>query len=252
MIDVHSHVLWGLDDGAETRDESVAMLRMAAEYGTTDIVASPHSDLRFNYDPCTVAARIADLSREPGLPRIHRGCDFHMSIENVERALADHRPYTINGLNHLLIEFADILIPPSTEEILSQFTGRGIVPIVTHPERNPILQRSISRLKSWIDMGCLMQVTAQCLSDRFGRKARKTAWHLLRSGLVHVIASDGHDTDHRPPRLDMAYRSLEGEFGEGRARLLTIENPGAIIAGGEVRMAAPPEPRRRRWWYPFR
>lgn len=238
MIDVHSHFLWGLDDGAETRDDSVAMLRLAAECGTTDIVATPHSDLNFTYDRNLVEQRIADLAGEISQPRIHRGCDFHLSFDNVQRALADPAYFTIGGRNHLLVEFADTLIPPTTEEIFRQFAARGIVPVITHPERNPILQNSIDRLMAWVESGCLLQVTAQSLTERFGKAAQRTAWELLRRGMVHVIASDAHDTEHRPPRLDLAHEILVREMGEDAARLLLVENPGAIVSGEKVWMAA--------------
>lgn len=232
MIDIHSHVLWGVDDGAATRDVSIAMLKLAAETGTTDIVATPHSDLQFEFQPSVVMQRIQELSATTGgVPRIHRGCDFHMSFENVQACLRDPSPFTINGKIYLLVEFADTFIPPSTEEIFRQFAAQGITPIITHPERNPILQTDVARLTRWIASGCLLQVTAQALTDRFGKAAQKSAWTLLRNGMVHVIASDGHDPEHRPPRLDHARELLTREMGADAADLLLQHNPLAIIEG---------------------
>jgi protein-tyrosine phosphatase len=99
-------------------------------------------------------------------------------------------------------------------------------------------------------MGCLLQVTAQCLTDRFGKMAQQSAWELLRRGLVHVVASDGHDTDHRPPRLDLAREILTREMGADAADLLLVTNPSAIIAGEPVWGTASKsaEPRKKSWF----
>jgi protein-tyrosine phosphatase len=112
------------------------------------------------------------------------------------------------------------------------------------------LQGSFERLQSWKQMGCLLQVTAQCLTDRFGRAARESAWELLRRGLVHVVASDGHDTEDRPPRLDLAGDILTREMGAEATELLLVTNPLAILAGkpawGSASTAV--EFRRKNWF----
>ena len=251
MIDIHSHILWDLDDGAKDRDESLAMLKMAAETGTTDIVATPHSDLQYKFNPELVAERIRDLTQATaGSPRIHRGCDFHLSLDNVQAALENPSRFTINGLSYLMVEFADAFIPPSTEEIFRRLIQLGVAPVITHPERNPILQDSFKRLESWIQMGCLIQVTAQSLTDRFGKAAEKTAWALLKKGMVHVIASDAHDTEHRPPRLDIAREILTREINAHVADTLLEENPASIIAGERVWVEAPvPEGSGKKWFH---
>ena len=232
MIDIHSHIIWGVDDGARNREDSIAMLRLAAETGTTDIVATPHCDRQYKFDPAVRDERIRELmDATGGVPRIHPGCDFRLSFDNIQIALQEPARFTINGLRYLLVEFEDVLIPPTTEEIFRRFMEREICPVITHPERNPILQRSFERLQSWKQMGCLLQVTAQCLTDRFGKAAQASAWELLRRGLVHVVASDGHDTDHRPPRLDLAREILTREMGADAADLLLVTNPSAILAG---------------------
>ena len=251
MIDIHSHIIWGVDDGARNREDSVAMLRLAAETGTTDIVATPHCDRQYKFDPAVRDERIRELmDATGGVPRIHPGCDFRLSFDNIQIALQEPARFTINGLRYLLVEFEDVLIPPTTEEIFRRFMKREICPVITHPERNPILQRSFERLQSWKQMGCLLQVTAQCLTDRFGKAAQASAWELLRRGLVDVVASDGHDTDHRPPRLDLAREILTREMGADAADLLLVTNPSAIIAGEPVWGTASKsaEPRKKSWF----
>jgi len=235
MIDIHSHIVWGLDDGAQTREDSIAMLRLAAETGTTDIVATPHCDPQYKFDPALRDERIRDLMEATeGAPRIHAGCDFRLNFDNIQLAFEEAARFTINGLRYLMVEFDDVFIPPTIEEIFRRFLAREICPVVTHPERNPILQTSFERLQKWTQMGCLLQVTAQSLTDRFGKAAQHSAWELLRRGLVHVIASDGHDTEHRPPRLDLAREILTREMGVEAAELLLVTNPSAVIAGEPV------------------
>ncbi|MGP8245243.1 MAG: tyrosine-protein phosphatase [Bryobacteraceae bacterium] len=235
MVDIHSHVIWGVDDGARSREESLAMLRLAAETGTTDIVATPHCDSQYKYDPAVRDERIRDLmGATGGTPRIHPGCDFRLSFDNIQLALEEPARFTINGLRYLMVEFADTLIPSSTEEIFHRFIARGICPVITHPERNPILRSAFERLQNWTEIGCLLQVTGQCLTERFGKAAHESAWALLRKGLVHAIASDGHDTEDRPPRLDAAREILTREMGAEAAELLLVTNPAAVIAGEPV------------------
>src|SRR5438309_559236 len=117
MIDIHSHVLPGLDDGSRTLEESILMLQMAAADGTTDIVASPHSNLMFRFDSDLVEAKVAELQSYCSDVRIHRGCDFHLIPERIAEALADPGKYSINHNGYLLVEFPDFVIPESTTEI---------------------------------------------------------------------------------------------------------------------------------------
>ena len=248
MIDIHSHILWGLDDGARECDDNIAMLRIAAEFGTTDIVATPHSDLRYAFQPDLMSERIAQLTAvSSGLPRIHKGCDFHLSYQNIQDALAFPSKYTINGLGYLLVELAEAFIPRSLDEILEQFVQRGILPVITHPERNLPLRKDLARLEKWVNFGCAVQITAQSLGDRFGKEAKRSAWSMLKKGLVHVVASDAHDVKYRPPRLDIARGLLTEEMDAGATRLLLVENPVAILNGAPIRPIAAAKK-----WYSFK
>jgi protein-tyrosine phosphatase len=254
MIDIHSHILWGLDDGSESLEESVAMLKAAAEAGTTDIVATPHSNANYRFDPDLIQSRIAELTDATGgVPRIHTGCDFHLSFENIEDAFKRPERYTINHKNYLLVEFPDLHIATALDGILLRFLEIGIVPIVTHPERNLILQQSIPRLEAWMQSGCLMQVTSLSLLGRFGRAAEKCAWELMERGLVHFLASDSHDPQDRHPRLDETYQAVARRYTEADAERLLVANPKAVLAGEPL-----PEPegpkgplRKKKGWLNF-
>jgi len=232
MIDIHSHILPGLDDGSGSPEESLAMLQMAAAAGTTDIVATPHANHEYGFDPDLVEHKIADLQAAIGdTPRIHYGCDFQLTPENIEDAIGTPGKYSINHRGYLLVEFSDFLIPKTTAEIFARLIQAGLCPIVTHPERNQLLQARLPELAEWVAEGALVQVTAQSMLGLFGRSAKAAAHELMRNGLVHFLASDAHDLDHRTTALDGAWRYVEATFGAEAAVRVLEENPRAVLAG---------------------
>ena len=242
LVDVRSHILWGLEYGLIDLDQSLAMLKVAAAHGTTDIVVTPRASLEYQFDP-TIFAQILERlrSRSDGLIGIYIGCDFHFGYSRVSDVLDNPHKYAINGLNYLPVDFTNTLIPAETEKILGTFRDEGLIPIIGHPERNAILQDSRERLKAWISMGCVLQVSARSLSGHFGKIEQRCAWDLLREDMVFVIASDGRDLRQNPPRLDEAWRLIKNKLGEDIARRLLIENPSQIIQGrSQGRKAAVP------------
>ena len=252
MVDIHSHILSGLDDGARTLDDSIEMLRMAADSGTTDIVATPHANSEFTFDPDLIGQKIAELQEAAGpLPRIHRGCDFHLTLENIQDALANPDKYAINHLCYLLVEFSDLLIPRTTQEIFDRLLGAGLTPIVTHPERNALLHTRLDQLQSWVENGALVQVTAGSLLGNFGRAAKSVATDLMNRNLVHFIASDAHDIRHRTTVLRDAYQYVEKIWNPSLAKVLFITAPAAVIAGEEIVLLDPEPARRKKKWYRF-
>ncbi|MCL5744153.1 MAG: exopolysaccharide biosynthesis protein [Acidobacteria bacterium] len=249
MIDLHSHILPGFDDGSKSLDESIAMLKIAAAAGTTDIVASPHANPDFPYQAEAVDRAVADLQRASGpAPRIHRGCDFHLSYDNIQDALANPDRYTINHKNYLLVEFSDLLIAKSIDEVFRRMRQSGIIPVITHPERNALLQRRRGQLQAWVETGCALQVTAQSFFGRFGTEARDSARELMKRNLVHFIASDAHDCEDRPPKLDEAHAYVAKKYGEARAERLFVLNPEAALYGERIELTSIPEPPRRKWY----
>ena len=248
MVDIHSHILWGLDDGAETLEESLAMLKLAAESGTTDIVATPHANSRYRYQPEVIQQRIEEASAgTSGKPRIHRGCDFHLSFDNVQDAMENPAKYAINNGPYILVEFPDGPLA-GMQRVLATLLDCGLIPIMTHPERQMQLRRIPDEFLEWIRMGCLVQVTAQSLLGRFGKQSEESAWQMVRRGLAHFVASDAHDTEDRPPRLDLAFEALSGRVGDSHAQLLLIENPQAALSGERVSVNSPEQKPWYRWW----
>ncbi len=227
------------------------MLRLAAADGTTDIVATPHANHEYSFQPDVVKAKLDELRAAAGdLIRIHSGCDFHLSFDNIQDALRNPTKYAINHKCYVLVEFSDLLIPKTTDDVFYQMQSAGMIPIITHPERNMLLQKMPDKLAEWADSGCLLQVTALSFLGRFGKQAKAFSDMLLQRGMVHIVASDAHDTVHRPPALKEAYDYVAKACGEARAEALFVTNPGAALTGGPAeRYFESPPPAKK--WYQF-
>jgi protein-tyrosine phosphatase len=247
FTDIHSHILYGMDDGARTLEESLGMLKLAAESGTTDIVATPHVNGQFEFDPELMEDRIAELSARSPV-RIHRGCDFHLEAENIEDALTDPAKYTINNRGYLLAEFPDLSIFTSTDEILSDLIGAGMTPIITHPERNSHLQQRLNDIARWVELGCVVQVTAGSVTGRFGKRAKTCVEQLMERRLIHFVASDAHDLQHRPPSLREAYAAMSRRWGAERVDPLFVGNPRAVLTGDQIDVDFVPYVTKRKWY----
>jgi protein-tyrosine phosphatase len=248
MVDIHSHILPGLDDGAGTMDETVELLKIAAESGTRTIAATPHADPQYAFDPEVVKSLLEEVRAVAPLGlRVVSGCDFHLSFDNVEAALVHPENYALNGKSYLLMELSDMVIFPNTGELWTRLEGVGLKIVLTHPERNPLLRQRIGLIREWVEQGRSMQVTAQSLTGQFGSKAAEFSRQLLNEGLVHFVASDAHDVRGRPPRMDKAYEWISENYGTRLAEMLCVEFPGQAIEGEPLDLTGfPPEPKSRR------
>jgi protein-tyrosine phosphatase len=232
MIDIHSHILPGLDDGSKSWDMTVEMCRLAMEDGITHIVATPHADDAYAYNRDRIQKLVAELeTKVPGQLAFSVGCDFHLSFENIEDAIAHPRRYTIGFGQYLLVELSDYGIPPQVGDVLVRLRDAGMIPILTHPERNSILQRRPERILDWVDAGCLVQVTGSAVTGSWGETPQRIAMWLIEQDAVHVLASDAHDDRHRRPILSEARQHVSQLFGAQVARSLVQDNPQAIING---------------------
>jgi protein-tyrosine phosphatase len=248
MIDLHSHILPGLDDGSRTVEDARALARRAAEDGVTAIAATPH--VRSDYP-----TRAEEMER--GVSRLRE--DFLAEGIDVEvlpggeidlgmlASLDDDglRRFTLaQSGRYLLLEFPYTGWPAGLEETVYGLGLRGLLPILAHPERNREVQSKPARLAEAVRMGALVQLTAASLDGRIGSSAHAAANKLLELGLAHVLASDAHTPDIREAGLAAAAAALEDD---DLARFLTVEAPSAIVAGEPV--PEPPRKARRRRWY---
>ena len=248
MVDIHSHILYGMDDGAESLEQSLEMLKIAVAGGTTDIVATPHANTEFPFQPDLIAERLAELTAAEPFIRIHTGSDFHLQYENIQDALEHPNKYTINHKKYLLVEFSDLVIFTTTRDIFCRMRVAGMVPVITHPERNMLLQKRFESISQWVMEGVCLQVTAQSLLGRFGRQARDFADKLIKAGLVHFIASDAHGTRDRTPDLSEAYKYVTNKYGRQRAEQLFVTNPRAALTGERLEEVEPQAPEPRKWY----
>lgn len=232
MVDVHCHLLYGLDDGAKSLEESIQMAEMAVADGITHVIGTPHSNGEYSFNPALIRERRDELQARIGdRLQLATGCDFHLSLDNVQNARQRPTKFALNQKNYLLVEFADFAIPPSTDDTLHSLHLLGLRLIITHPERNGLIRHQPEKLWKWMRQGCYVQITAQSLTGRFGRDAQRVAEEWLMADRVHFFASDAHDTKNRPLILSEAYKIVAKRRGEEVAQALFTENPLAAFEG---------------------
>ena len=276
MIDLHAHILPQLDDGAETLAESVEMCRRSYQDGIRTVVATPHilEGVYPNHRP-TILAKVQELNEaitKCGLRiaecviknldsrmachlnselRTHHselpfvvlpGADVHFSSDML-RLCENGGIVTVNDKGrYLMVEFDYQGIPYHAEDVLFEMITNGIIPIITHPERNFEIGQKPQRYGEMIRMGCLGQVTAMSLTGGFGSGAKQTAGKLLKNRLVHIIASDAHSNTRRPPILSPAVREAEKIVGREEAQKMVRDYPQAVIEGRRPDIPAPLSP----------
>jgi protein-tyrosine phosphatase len=248
VIDLHSHILAGLDDGARTLEESFEMARLAVAEGVSVIAATPHVRDDFPTTAGVMEEAVAELNSElaanevelevlPG-GEVDVGWLTTMSED-------DRRRFSIaqNG-RYILVEIPLIGWPLSLEGQIFSLRSAGVTPILAHPERNSEVQANPSLVDRLVRGGARVQVTAASLDGRLGRRASQACRRLLDLGLVHVLASDAHAPDVRWGGLAKAAAALRDE---GLARYLTCDVPAAIVAGDPVPVRSAGDRRRRRF-----
>jgi protein-tyrosine phosphatase len=239
MVDIHCHILPGIDDGSDTWETTAQMCRIAVGDGITHVVATPHCDGHYEYDRAHFTDMLATLSEvASGKLTFSIGCDFHMSPRNLEDVMTDPRQFAIGDTQYLLVEFDHHGIPTNAEEQLMAILSRGMVPIVTHPERNAFLMKNPDTVLRYIATGCLVQVTANAFTGFWGPKSQKVAEKLLHKNAIHIVASDAHDLELRPPVLSEARTRIATLAGADVAEALFDHNPAAVVAGQSVALPA--------------
>ena len=238
MIDIHNHLLPGLDDGSPDMETSLAMARIAVADGITHVVCTPHANHRYPYDPFRVEDLITTLRArlaKAGIPlQLARGADFHLTYENIQEALADPAHFSIAGRGYLMTEVPDFGAFSSFDETYYELRLAGMTPVLTHPERNPTLQENQTKLYDWLQLGVLVQVTANSVLGDMGKKAQRMALNLLEKKQVHFIATDAHNTSSRPPKMRQTYDLIARRFGSGYADTLCKSNPMCAFQGTPI------------------
>jgi len=264
MIDLHAHILPQLDDGAETLDESIEMCRRSYQDGIRTMVATPHIlEGIYPNRRSTILAKVQELNEaikkfrvgiqnpDPMTQRLNDpltefkilpGADVHFSLDMLQLC-ENGEIVTVNDKGqYLMVEFDFQGIPYHAEDVLFQLMTGGIIPIITHPERNFEIGKRPQRYGEMIRMGCLGQVTAMSLTGGFGAGVKRIAEKLLKNRLVHIIASDTHSVTERPPILSLGVREAEKIVGKEEARKMVTEYPQAILEGKKPNVPEPLSP----------
>ena len=247
MIDLHSHILHGLDDGARDLEEGLAIARAAVADGIESIAATPHVRDDFPTTPAAMTAAVAELRealRGASVPlEVHTGGEIAL---NRLKLLSPEalREFALAGSRYLLLEFPYSGWPLDLPTRIFELQAAGLVPVLAHPERSPEVIAAPERLAPLVTAGALVQVTAASLDGRLGRRAQRSGLALVRLGLAHLVASDAHAPSIRGVGMSAAAEAIGDP---ALARLLTVEVPAAIVADEPVPRPAPAPARRRPW-----
>lgn len=234
MIDLHTHILPGLDHGAGDWGEALEMCRIAVADGITTIAATPHVSEVFPNSSQRIEAATAELRRrlgDAGIPlTVVVGGDYHVRPD-----LSPANVLTLGGNGrHFLLEFPYQVLPLRADAFVKTLLDRGLSPVVTHPERTTSLQRNWRQLEPLVKAGALVQITAGSLLGEFGPAASAAANRFLKKGWVHLLASDAHWAHERAPRLAAGRDAAARVVGASAAQALVDQNPRTILEGRNV------------------
>ena len=257
MIDIHIHILPGIDDGPDDMDEALAMCRQATADGVTRLVAAPHM-LNGMYDVTPDMARegVVELRRrleEEGIDLdVAVGADVHVTTD-LPDLLAQGEVLTIGDHGrHIMLELSQDVMPPGLLDVLFELQLASVTPIITHPERNLEVQSDPDALLPLVEAGNLVQVTADSLTGRFGERPQRCVRELMERRLAHFVASDAHSATRRKPGLSGAREVVNELLSEEEAQEMFVSRPALVLDGGHVE---PPEPAAKRkgrskwfWW----
>lgn len=253
MIDLHSHILPAADDGAGNLEESIKMAELAVEDGIRVVVATPHhNNGMYRNERESIICRVEELSAAlsgRGIPlQVISGQELRLTERSMQELLDGNETLTINHSRYLLVELPSHEIPERLEDWLHEMQVAGIVPVLAHPERNKVLMRRPDVLRGIVEQGGLVQITAQSLAGGFGKQVRHTALRFCRDHLVHLIASDAHNTDTRPFLLTEAFRVIDSELGE-EYRQLYLSNAQNVLDNFPVNTLFPVKTEKRRLFF---
>lgn len=243
FVDLHCHILPGIDDGARDLEESIEMAKMAVEDGIGHILCTPHHlNGRFENNRNEVIEKVAALQEELDRQKIplelYEGQEVHLNEEIPNQLRAGNILCADLSDKYFLLEFPTDDIPAFAEPLINEILVMGKTPIIVHPERNSKMIKDPNRLLPFIEMGCLAQLTAPSICGHFGKKIKKTAEIMLDHNMVHMVASDAHNTTTRPFMMTQAFNVIEQQFGEDMATFL--QNMARhILNGDEVAIYEP-------------
>lgn len=254
MVDLHCHILPGVDDGAENLSESISMAKKAVEQGIHTIVATPHH-LNSHYEnpKQQIIARVEELNKafiqEKIDLKILPGQETRIygeMIEGIERG----EILPINGTQYVLVEFPSNHVPRYTEKLFYDIQMNGLVPVIVHPERNQEIIERQEILYQLVKKGALSQITATSVCGDFGKKIKSFSLQLIEANLTHFIASDAHNTRHRTFKMREAFKTIKEKYGNDLVYLFK-ENAELVIEGSHVYKEVPERVKKKKFFKIF-
>jgi len=236
MIDLHSHLLYSVDDGAGNLEESLELARIAVADGIHTVVLTPHIHPgRYKNQSSNLLSKVLKFQGEldaAGVPlQLRLGGEVRLSMESLELILEGEVPFlgSVGGYKIMLLEFPHQMIPVGSQQFIEKLLAMKIRPLIAHPERNKAVMAQPDRIRIFVDSGCWLQVTAGSVAGRFGEQSKQTADWLIRNDLVHVLASDAHNAEHRPPVISDGRDAVATLIGESKAWDMVSVRPAKII-----------------------
>lgn len=235
FIDIHCHILPGLDDGPSDINGSLEMLKIASEDGISNIFATPHIiPGLYDNNGGTIMSSLEEFRRHiPDAVKIFYGADVRISVDLLESVKTGEVP-TLNGSGYMLVELPQYVVPPNVDNLIFNLRHRGIIPVITHPERHLRLMQDLPALAKLRDSGALCQITAMSITGELGKGIQKISMTMVKKGLVDFVASDAHDPVKRRPVLSQAYKAVKKECGDEVSDRLFFINPQKILDAARV------------------
>jgi len=238
MIDLHSHILAGIDDGARSLVDSLQLIEGSTNSGVQKILATPHIHLgTFDNDLTTIkqafnklVSSVSESSSSQKLSLAY-AAEVRICPEIMMLASTQQLPFMgkWQGYSLLLLEFPHSHIPPGSEKLVDWLLAHNIMPMIAHPERNRGVWESPELLAPFKERGCLFQVTAASIVGDFGERSKELVWDLLQKDEVTIVASDMHNVNRRPSKMKEAFSAVANQFGDECAKQLFVKTPNLIF-----------------------
>ena len=234
MIDIHSHIIDGLDDGAKDMDTSLALLKMAAEAGTTDIIATPHiieaADHAAWQTIVNKTAELNNISSTAGIPiRVYAGAELEMNWDILSLLKTGQKDYCLAGSRYVLVELPTNTVPNYADEFLYEVQIKELIPIIAHPERHPYIAKHPRLLHQWVRDGAMVQCNVGSFTCKFGTEVKEFVNILLLNDMIHFLGTDAHSIEHRSTDASAALELIAKKVPPEIVTRITQTNPAAIL-----------------------
>jgi len=236
MIDIHCHLLPEIDDGPQSMAEALILANFAANNGIEKAVVTPHihpgryendlKKIKASYEAFQEVLDYRGVKLKLGMAAEVRVCP-----EIIPMILQDRIPFlgVYEDYKIILLEFPHSHIPPGSDKLVKHLLKQGIKPLIAHPERNKDVMNDLTKISPFVEMGCMLQITAGSLANKFGSTCFETSKELLIRNWVSVIATDAHNEQHRPPDLQQGYKAAQLIMGPDKAQELVYDMPWNIV-----------------------